>query len=87
MQTIYEETNKVRIIGLQIFTNQFEELGTKESEIVELYKKKLTYVLNQAHQLGERDAQEKLVWKTLKSLPERFRVKVTAIKKQRMCQL
>lgn len=57
----------------------FEELCMKKYEMIELFKGKLRDIVNQAYQLGESFDEEKLVRKILKSLPERFRAKVTEV--------
>lgn len=47
--------------------------------MIELFNSKLLDTVNQAHQIDESYAQEKFVSKALRSLPERFKAKVTAI--------
>ena len=69
----------MRLSKLQILTSSFENLKIKEEESISDFKSKLCDIANEAFALGEKYSEEKLVQKTLRSLPKRFAYKVTVI--------
>ena len=69
----------MRLSKLQILTTRFENLSMKEKESISEFNTRLCDITNEAFDLGERFSEEKLVRKTLRSLPRRFAYKVTAI--------
>ena len=71
-------TNAMRLSKLQILTTHFENLKIKEEESIGEFNARLYNIVNKAFTLGERFSEEKLMRKTLRSLP-RFAYKVTAI--------
>ena len=83
METIYEGTKKVKDTKLQMLTTQFEELKMSEDESFDSFYSKLNEVVNGKFNLGEKTEDSKVVRKILQSLPESFRVKVTAIEESK----
>ncbi|KAI3453567.1 hypothetical protein Pfo_010230 [Paulownia fortunei] len=79
LQTAYEGTATVRMSKLQILASRFEDLRMEESETIAIVNAKLCDIANEAQALGEKYSNRKLVRKALRSLPERFAYKVTAI--------
>ena len=58
----------------------------KEEETIGEFNARLCDIANEAFALGERFSEEKLVRKTLRSLPKRFAYKVTAIEEAKDIQ-
>ena len=56
----------------------------EEDESFDEFYAKLKDIVNSAFNLGETIHEPKIVRKVLKSLPERFHVKITAIRNQRI---
>ena len=83
METTYEGTKKVKDIKLQMLTTRFEELKMSEDESFDLFYSKLNEVVIGKFNLGEKTEDSKIVRKILRSLPESFRVKVTAIEESK----
>ena len=77
--TTYEGTKAVRIVKFQRLTSSFEEIRMEEDETFDEFYAKLKDIVNSAFNLGESIAESKIVWKILKSLPERFHTKITTI--------
>ena len=68
---------------LQMLTIRFEELKMSEDKSFDPFYSKLNEVVVGKFNLGEKTEDLKIVRKILRSLPESFRVKVTAIKKSK----
>ena len=83
METTYEGTKKVNDIKLQMLTTRFEELKMSEDESFDLFYSKLNEVVIGKFNLGEKMEDSKIVRKILRSLPESFHVKVTAIEESK----
>ncbi|KAI3457270.1 hypothetical protein Pfo_013933 [Paulownia fortunei] len=83
LQTAYEGTIAVRMSKLQILASRFENLRMEKSETIATFNAKLCDIANEAQALGEKYSDCKLVRKALRSLPERFAYKVTAIEEAR----
>ena len=83
METTYEGTKKVKDIKLQMLTTRFEELKMSEDESFDLFYSKLNEVVIGKFNLGEKMEDSKIVRKILRSLPESFHVKVTAIEESK----
>ena len=83
METIYEGTKKVKDTKLQMLTTRFEELRISEDESFGSFYSKLNEVVIDKFNLGEKTEDSKVVRKILRSLPESFRAKVTAIKESK----
>ena len=79
-QTTYEGTKAVKDLKLQRLTTSFEEIKMKEDESFDEFYAKLKDIVNSVFNLGETNSEPKIVRKVLKSLPERFHAKITAIK-------
>ena len=68
---------------LQMLTTRFEEPKISEDESFNSFFSKLNKVVISKFNLGEKTEDSKIVRKILRSLPESFRAKVTAIEKDR----
>ena len=83
LETIYEATKKVKDTKLQMLTTRFEELIMSEDESFDSFYSKLNVVVIGKFNLGEKTEDSKAVRKILRSLPESFRAKVTAIEESK----
>ena len=83
METTYEGTKKVKDTKLQMLTTRFEELRMSEDESFDSLYSKLNEVVISKFNLGEKTVDSKVVQKILRSLPEGFRAKVTAIEESK----
>ena len=81
--TTYEGTKVVKDLKLQKVTISFEEIKMKENELFDKFYAKLKDIVNSAFNLGEITLEPKIVRKVLRSLPERFHAKITAIKESK----
>ena len=79
LQTAYEGTNMVMLSRLQLLTTKFENLKMRDEENIGEFNARLCDIANEAFALSEKMPEEKLVSKTLRSLPKRFAYKVMAI--------
>ncbi|GMP23151.1 hypothetical protein CsSME_00000857 [Camellia sinensis var. sinensis] len=79
LQTIHEGTPSVKRSKLQRLTSSFENLSMKDSETFDEFYAKLSDIVNSSFNLGEKIPESKVVGKILRSLPDRFQPKVTAI--------
>ena len=68
---------------LQMLTTWFEELKMSEDESFDSFYRKLNKVVVSKFNLGEKTEDSKIVRKILRSLPESFRAKVTAIEESK----
>ena len=82
LQETYEGTKAVKDLKLQRLITSFEEIKMKDESFDEFYAK-LKKIVNPAFNLGETIPELKIVRKVLKSLPERFHVKNTAIEESK----
>ena len=83
LETTYEGTKKVKDTKLQMLTTRFEELRMSEDESFDSFYSKLNEVVINKFNLREKMEDLKVVWKILRSLPENFRAKVTAIEESK----
>ena len=83
LQTTYEGTKAVKDSKLQRLTTSFEEIKMEEDESFDEFYAKLKNIVNSAFNLGEIIPEPKIVRKVLRSLPERFHAKITAIKESK----
>ena len=83
METTYEGTKKVKDTKLQMLTTRFEELKMSKDESFDSFYSKLNEVVVSKFNLGEKTEDSKIVRKILRSLPENFRAKVTAIEESK----
>ena len=79
LQTTYEGTKAVKDSKLQRLTTNFEEIKMEDDESFDEFYVKLKDIVNSAFNLGETIPESKIVRKVLRSLPERFHAKITAI--------
>ena len=86
LQTTYEGTKALRDSKLQRLTMSFEEIKMKEDESFDEFFAKLKVIVNSAFNLREQIPEPKIVRKVLRSLPERFYAKITAIKESKEIQ-
>ena len=83
LQTTYERTKAVKDSKLQRLTTSFEEIKMEENESFDKFYAKLKDIVNLVFNLGETIAKSKIVRKVLRSLPERFHIKITAIEESK----
>ena len=83
LQTTYKGTKAVKDSKLQRLTTSFEEIKMEEDELFNEFYAKLKDIVNSAFNLGETIPEPKIVRKVLRSLPERFYAKITAIEESK----
>ena len=83
LQTTYKGTKAVKDSKLQRLTTSFEEIKMEEDESFDKFYAKLKDIVNSAFNLGETIPKPKIVRKVLRSLPERFHAKITAIEESK----
>ncbi|XP_073019283.1 uncharacterized protein [Primulina eburnea] len=83
LQKYCEGSESVRKTRLRMVTSKFESLRMEDKESILEYDSRLRQLSNEAHSLGDPMPNERLVNKVLKSLPERFNVKVCAIEESK----
>ena len=83
LQTTYEGTKAVKDSKFQRLTTSFEEIKMEEDESFDEFYAKLKDIVNSAFNLGETIPEPKIMRNVLKSLPERFHAKITAIKESK----
>ena len=79
LQKTYEGTKAVKDSKLQRLTTSFEEIKMEKVELFDEFYAKLKDIVNSVFNLGETIPELKIVRKVLKSLPERFHAKISAI--------
>ena len=82
-QTTYEGTKAVKDLKLQRLTTSFEEIKMEEDELFDEFYAKLKDIVNSTFNLRETIPEPKIVRKVLRSLPERFHAKITAIEESK----
>ena len=80
-QITYKGTKAVQDSKLQRLTTSFEEIKMEEDESFDGFYAKLKDMVNSTFNLRETIPKPKVVRKVLRSLPERFHAKITAIAK------
>ena len=83
LQTTYEGTKAIKDSKLQRLITSFEEIKMEVDELFDEFYAKLKDIVNSAFNLGETILESKIVRKVLKSLPERFHVKIMAIEESK----
>ena len=83
LQTTYEGTKAVKDLKLQRLTTSFKEIKMEEDESFDEFYAKLKDIVNSAINFRETIPEPKIVWKVLRSLPERFHTKITVIKESK----
>jgi hypothetical protein len=79
LETTYEGTNLVKAAKLQMLVSKFEKIEMLEDETFNDFFGKLSEIRNSMIILGKKVSDTKIVRKVMRSLPERFKMKVTAI--------
>ena len=82
-QTTYEDTKAVKDSKFQRLTTSFEEIKMEEDESFNEFYAKLKDIVNSAFNLKEIIPEPKIVRKVLKSPPEKFHAKITAIEESK----
>ena len=83
LQTTYEGTKVVKDSKFQRLTTSFEEIKIEEDESFDEFYAKLKDIVNSAFNFRETIPEPKIVKKVLKSLPEGFHAKITAIEESK----
>ena len=83
LQITYEGTKAIKDSKLQRLTTSFEEIKMEEDESFDEFYAKLKDMVNSVFNLGETIPKPKIVRKVLRSLPERFHAKITAIEESK----
>jgi len=83
LETTYEVTKLVKSAKLQMLILRFEEIKMLEEETFGEFYSKMSDLRNSMVSLGKPISDVKLIWKILRSLPKRFRIKVTTIEKSK----
>ena len=83
LQKTYEGTKVVKDSKLQRLITSFEEIKMEEDDSFDKFYAKLKEIVNLSFNLGETIPEPKIVRKVLRSLPERFHAKITAIEESK----
>ncbi|XP_073017944.1 uncharacterized protein [Primulina eburnea] len=83
LQKHCEGSASVRKTRLRMVASKFESLRMEDKESILEYDCRLRQLSNESHGLGDPIPNERLVNKVLRSLPERFNVKVCAIEESK----
>jgi hypothetical protein len=83
LETTYEGTKLVKSTKLQMLISRFEEIKLLEEETFGEFYSKMSDLRNSMVSLGKPISDVKLIRKILRSLPERFRTKVTTIEESK----
>ena len=83
LQTTYERTKAVKDSKFQKLTTSFEEIKMEEDESFDEFYAKHKDIVNSTFNLGETIPEPKIVRKVLRSLPERFHVKIIGIEESK----
>ncbi|XP_073025194.1 uncharacterized protein [Primulina eburnea] len=79
IQKHYKGSESVRRTKIRMLTSKFESLKMEENETIVEYDRRLRDIENEAFSLSDPMSNERLVSKVLRSLPERFNIKICAI--------
>jgi hypothetical protein len=83
LETTYEGTKLVKSAKLQMLISKFEEIKMLEDETFGEFYSKMSDLRNSMLSLGKPISDVKLIRKIIRSLPERFRIKVTTIEESK----
>ena len=83
LQTTYEGAKAIKDSKLQRLTTSFEEIKMEDDESFDEFYAKLKDIVNSTFNLGETIHEPKIMKKVLRSLPERFHAKITAIEESK----
>ncbi|KAA0035264.1 gag-pol polyprotein [Cucumis melo var. makuwa] len=76
LEVAYESTTRVKISRLQLITSKFEALKMFEDESISEYNERVLEIANESLLFGKRIPESKIVRKVLRSLPEKFDMKI-----------
>lgn len=79
LQKHCERSDSVKRTKLCMMASKFKNLRMEENETISEYDRRIRYISNEAFSLGESISNERLVSKVMRSLPERFNIKICAI--------
>jgi hypothetical protein len=79
LETTYEGTNLVKATKLQMLVSRFEKIEMLKDETFNDFFGTLSEIRNSMINLGKKVSDTKIVRMVMRSLPERFKMKVTAI--------
>ncbi|KAK0594697.1 hypothetical protein LWI29_004279 [Acer saccharum] len=79
LEVAHEGTEVVKDSKLQVFQTRFETIRMEEHEHFNDFQVRLMDIVNQSHQLGDPYSDRRIKQKIMRSLPERFEPKVTAL--------
>jgi hypothetical protein len=83
LETTYEGTKLVKSAKLQMLISKVEEIKMLEEKTFEEFYTKVSDLRNSMVSLGKQISDVKLIRKILRSLPERFKIKVTTIEERK----
>jgi len=83
LETTYEGMKLVKSAKTQMLISKFEEIKMLEEETFREFYTKISDLKNSMVSLGKLISNVKLIQKILRSLPERFRIKVTTIEESK----
>jgi hypothetical protein len=83
LETTYEGTKLVKFAKLQMLISRFEEIKMLEDETFGEFYTRISDLRNLMVSLKKTVSDVKLIRKILRSLPERFRIKVTTIEESK----
>ncbi|XP_022876707.1 uncharacterized protein LOC111394889 [Olea europaea var. sylvestris] len=83
LETTHQGTHAVKSSKLQMLATRFEEIRRRDNEMFDVVYASLNDMVNLSFNLGEKILEPKIVRKILRSLPECFRPKVTAIEESK----
>ena len=83
LEMTHEGTTIVKKSKVQLLTTRFEEIHMEENEMFMDFYTRLNDIVNSTQGLGDKIPESKVCAKILRSLPERFNSKVTAIQELR----
>jgi hypothetical protein len=82
LRNIYEGDSKVKTTKLQTYRGQFEQLKMKEDEDITAYFLRVDETMNAIIGLGEEIEESVIVQKVLRSLPMRFKPKISTLEER-----
>jgi len=83
LETTYEGTKLVKSAKLQMLILKFEEIKMLDDETFNEFYIRINNLRNSMLSLGKKVSDLKLIRKILRSLPKRFRIKVTTIEESK----
>ena len=83
LQNTFEGTKAIKDSKLQRLTTSLEEIRMNDNDVFDEFYAKLKDIVNFAFNLGEQILELKIVRKILRSLPEWYHAKITAIEESK----